>query len=220
MIKAVIFDMDGLLIDSEPVWREAEKEIFSLVGMTLTDEMCFETVGLRIDEVVRHWKNKFSWDNYSESEIEEKIIQKVIELIKEKCKVLPGVYEAIHFFKKKNIPLAIASASAVPIIETVVEKLNIKNEFNVIHSAQNEPFGKPHPVVYLSTAKLLGVDPVHCLVFEDSFNGVIAAKAARMKVVAVPEDIHYGEERFHAADWQLRTLEEVEKWWNENILMN
>lgn len=211
--------MDGLLIDSEPVWREAEKEIFALVGITLTDEMCFQTVGLRIDEVVRHWKNKFPWDNYSEKEIEEKVIFRVIELVKEKCKILPGVYSAISFFKSKNLPLAIASASAIPIIETVVEKLKIKNEFKIIHSAQNESFGKPHPAVYLSTAKLLGVDPTECLVFEDSFNGVVSAKAARMKVVAVPEDIHYGELRFHAADWQLKSLEEVEEWWNWKLII-
>lgn len=220
MIKAVIFDMDGLLIDSEPVWREAEKEVFALVGITLTEEMCFQTVGLRIDEVVRHWKNKFPWDNCEDKVIEEKIIQRVIELIKEKCKVLPGVYEAIKFFKDKNIPLAIASASAVPIIETVIEKLNIRNEFKVIHSAQNEQSGKPHPAVYLATAKLLNVDPTECLVFEDSFNGVIAAKAARMKVIAVPEDIHYGELRFHAADWQLKSLVEVEEWWENNFVKN
>lgn len=216
MIKAVIFDMDGLLIDSEPVWREAEKEIFSLVGITLTDEMCFQTVGLRIDEVVKHWKNKFPWDNFSEDEIEQRIIFRVIELVNQKCKVLPGVYESIAFFKTKNLPLAIASASAVPIIEAVVEKLGIKNEFKVIHSAQHELFGKPHPAVYLSAAKFLDVHPSSCLVFEDSFNGVIAAKAARMKVVAVPEDIHYGESRFFAADHIMKSLLEVnEEWWRE-----
>jgi mannitol-1-/sugar-/sorbitol-6-/2-deoxyglucose-6-phosphatase len=208
MIKAVLFDMDGLLIDSEPIWREAEKEIFAKVGIRLTDEMCFETVGLRIDEVVEHWHRIYPWNHPEKNEIRDLIIAKVIELIMKKGNPLPGVYEILNFFRNENIPLGIASASSRQIIATVVDKLEIRNYFNVIHSAEGEQFGKPHPAVYLSAAEMLNVNPVECLVFEDSFNGVIAAKAARMKVIAVPEDIHLGEMRFHAADYQLKSLTE------------
>ena len=69
--------MDGLLIDSEPIWREAEKEIFAEVGITLTDEMCFTTVGLRIDEVVNHWHAKFPWENPSQEMVKEKVIDQI-----------------------------------------------------------------------------------------------------------------------------------------------
>lgn len=206
MLKAVIFDMDGLLIDSEPIWREAEKEIFSEVGITLTDEMCFTTVGLRIDEVVDHWYTKFPWDNPSKEIIKEKIIDRVIELVLEKGEILPGVIQTIEFFHTKNYPLAIASASATRVIDAVTEKLKIKNYFTVIHSAEFEEYGKPHPVVFISTAKKLNVSPQNCLVFEDSLNGVIAAKAARMKVIAVPEPIHHENSKFNVADYKLKSL--------------
>lgn len=215
MLQAIIFDMDGLLIDSEPIWREAEKEIFAEVGITLTDEMCFTTVGLRIDEVVNHWHSKFPWKNPSQEIIKEKVIDKVIELILQKGEILPGVIQTIEYFHSKNYPLAIASASSIRIIDAVIKKLKIKKYFTIIHSAEFEEFGKPHPAVFISTAKKLNVLPQNCLVFEDSLNGVIAAKAARMKVIAVPENIHYDDPRFTVADEKWKNLgvtEQLIKW--------
>jgi HAD superfamily hydrolase (TIGR01509 family) len=206
MLQAIIFDMDGLLIDSEPIWREAEKEIFAEVGITLTDEMCFTTVGLRIDEVVNHWHAKFPWENPSQEIIKEKVIDKVIELILQKGEILPGVIQTIEYFYSKNYPLAIASASSMRIIDAVTEKLKIKKYFTIIHSAEFEEYGKPHPAVFISTAKKLNVLPQNCLVFEDSLNGVIAAKAARMKVIAVPEPIHFENLKFNIADLKLKSL--------------
>jgi HAD superfamily hydrolase (TIGR01509 family) len=206
MLNAVIFDMDGLLIDSEPIWREAEKEIFAEVGITLTDEMCFTTVGLRIDEVVNHWHSKYHWENPSQEIIKEILIDKVIELILQKGEILPGVIQTIEYFYSKNYPLAIASASSMRIIDAVTEKLKIKKYFTIIHSAEFEEFGKPHPAVFISTAKKLNVLPQNCLVFEDSLNGIIAAKAARMKVIAVPEPIHFENSKFNSADLKLKSL--------------
>lgn len=206
MLQAIIFDMDGLLIDSEPIWREAEKEIFAEVGITLTDEMCFTTVGLRIDEVVNHWYAKFPWKNTSQEIIKEKVIDKVIELILQKGEILPGVIQTIEYFYSKNYPLAIASASSMRIIDAVTEKLKIKKYFTIIHSAEFEEYGKPHPAVFISTAKKLNVFPQNCLVFEDSLNGVIAGKAARMKVIAVPETIHFENLKFNIADLKLKSL--------------
>lgn len=211
MLQAIIFDMDGLLIDSEPIWREAEKEIFAEVGITLTDEMCFTTIGLRIDEVVNHWYAKFPWENPTQEMIKEKVIDKVIELILQKGEILPGVIQTIDYFHSKNYPLAIASASSMRIIDAVTEKLKIKKYFTIIHSAEFEEYGKPHPAVFISTAKKLNVLPQNCLVFEDSLNGVIAAKAARMKVIAVPENIYYDNPRFSIADDKWKNLGVIEK---------
>ena len=210
MLEAIIFDMDGLLIDSEPIWREAEKEIFAEVGITLTDEMCFTTVGLRIDEVVNHWHAKFPWENPSQEMVKEKVIDQVIELILQKGEILPGVIQTIEYFHSKNYPLAIASASSMRIIDAVTEKLKIKKYFTIIHSAEFEEYGKPHPAVFISTAKKLNVLPQNCLVFEDSLNGVIAAKAARMKVIAVPEPIHFENLKFAVADEKLKSLIDFE----------
>lgn len=210
MLQAIIFDMDGLLIDSEPIWREAEKEIFAEVGITLTDEMCFTTVGLRIDEVVQHWHSKFPWENPSQEFIKEKVIDKVTELILLKGEVLPGVLKTISYFHSKNYPLAIASASPLKIIRAVVQKFDLEKHFTIIHSAETEEYGKPHPAVFISAAKKLKVLPQHCLVFEDSLNGVIAAKAARMKVIAVPEPIHFENVKFNIADEKLKSLLDFE----------
>jgi sugar-phosphatase len=208
MFKAVIFDMDGLLVNSEPFWREAEKEVFAKVNIRLTDEMCFKTAGLRIDEVVAYWYNKFPWNDLQQEDIIAMIINKMNQLIEEKAEPMPGVYNILDYFTHKNLAMAIASASPMLLINTVVNKLNIRNYFCEICSAENEKYGKPHPDIYLRTAQKLNYQPGECLVFEDSFNGIIAAKAARMKVVAVPEAAIRGHLKFYAADMILNSLEE------------
>ncbi len=110
--------------------------------------------------------------------------------------------------------MALASASYFKLINATLNKLELRDQFNVIHSAEIEPYGKPHPGIFLTTAKNLGVDPEFCLVFEDSLNGVIAAKAARMKCVCVPDPAFRNDTRFSIADIILNSLEE----WNESYM--
>lgn len=208
MIEAVIFDMDGLLIDSEPFWKVVEIEVFKTVGIDLTVEMCLETVGLRIDEVVTYWHEKQPWENISKQAIEDSIVNKMIERITNEGEALPGVYDVIEFFWNKKIPMAIASSSYLRLIEAVVKRLKLKGFFEVIYSAEFEEYGKPNPATFITTAKKLGVSPMKCLVFEDSLNGVLAGKAARMITVAVPD---YENPKFIIADKILNSLEE----WNE-----
>jgi len=208
MIQAIIFDMDGLLIDSEPLWEEAELEVFNQVGVPLTSEMTKQTMGLRVDEVVQHWFDLYPWKDISHKEIEAKIVEKVIALIKEKGTAKEGVNEMIRFFKDKNMPMAIASSSSMDIIETVVKKLHIKNNLDVIYSAEHEQYGKPHPGVYITAAQKLGIASDKCLAFEDSPNGVLAAKAAKMKCVAVPDQKMKNDRRFGIADIILDSLSE------------
>jgi len=207
--KAVIFDMDGLLIDSEPFWKVAEKETFRLVGLELTTQMCERTMGLRIDEVVNYWYSRHPWQDYTLAEIGEKIVMRVKNLIEEQGAALPGVEHAIHLAKEAGMKTAIASASSMILIDTVLDKLAIRDYFDAVHSAQFEEYGKPHPAVFITTAQKLGVPAVSCTVLEDSFYGVIAAKAARMKAIAVPDATHYPQNRFYAADIKLRSLNEL-----------
>lgn len=206
MIEAVLFDMDGLLIDSEPLWRAAEKEIFSSVDITLTDEMCFQTVGLRIDEVVDYWHERFPWNNRTKEALVEDIVQRMEELILAQGEPLPGVFEALALCEKRGLKMAVASSSFERLIEAVLTKFNVRDRFQVVHSAEFEDFGKPHPAVFISAAQQLGVPPTRCLVFEDSVGGVIAAKAARMPCIAVPEEVHQGNPRYAIADLQLKSL--------------
>lgn len=208
MVRAVIFDMDGLLINSEPFWQQAEKEVFGSVGLQLTTAMCESMMGLRIDEVVEHWYNYQPWVGPSQDDIRERIVDRVIELIEENGKLMQGVEYAIDFFASRDLKMSIASSSNMRIISSVVEKFNLEQHFSIIHSAEFEKYGKPHPDIFIHTAQKLEVSPLECLVFEDSFNGVIAAKAARMKVIAIPEPLSYPQTRFDIADIKLSNLSE------------
>jgi len=206
MAKAVIFDMDGLLIDSEPLWRKAEIEIFPKVGIQLTPEDCFKTQGLRIDEVVALWHSRHPWSNISQADLTQQIVDRVIELILEEGQPLQGVEYIIGFFKERNIKIALASSSSYNIIEAVLKTLQIKEHFGTIHSAEEEKWGKPHPAVFITAAEKLAIDPQHCLVFEDSLFGVIAAKAAKMKVIAIPEGTNKTNNKFNVADGIIDSL--------------
>ena len=209
MIKAVIFDLDGLLIDSEPLWQEAEILIFKRVNIFLNSELCSQTRGLRIDEVVDYWYRKSPWTNLTKLEVEELIVSKLIELIHLEGKPLPGVAEAIAFVQSKNVKIALASSSALNIIQAALQKLELADTFVEVYSAESEILGKPHPGVYLTTAKKLNIPPQSCLALEDSLNGVLAAKAAQMKCIAIPEAKQQQNPKFAIANRILASLEEL-----------
>lgn len=206
MIEAVIFDMDGLLIDSEPIWQEAEVEVFNKVGVPLTVEMTPQTMGLRTDEVVSYWHKRHPWKSPSQQEVSQQVDERVIELIREKGVAKDGVAEAVAVCEAAGLPVAVASSSPMLLITTVLEKLGIQEQIKAVHSAHDEEYGKPHPAVYIRTAETLGVEPVHCLALEDSANGVLSAKAAKMKCVAIPEPESRNDKRFGIADIVLHSL--------------
>jgi beta-phosphoglucomutase-like phosphatase (HAD superfamily) len=209
MIKAVIFDMDGLLINSEPFWQEAEIEVFQEMNIHLTQELCQETTGIRVDEVVDYWDRKFPGKQLNKQEVARKIVAKVIELICCKGESKTGVDSILCFLKTQNVKIALATSSAYSIINAVLEQIGIENVFQEISSAMDEEYGKPHPSVYLTTAKKLQVLPQECLVLEDSLSGVIAAKAARMKCIAIPENFPHHSPKFIIADQVLQSLSEI-----------
>ncbi|MEM9051066.1 MAG: hexitol phosphatase HxpB [Bacteroidota bacterium] len=204
MIEAAIFDMDGLLIDSEPFWRRAEMAVFNTVGINLTEDNCRETMGYRLNEVVDLWHSRFPWEGQSKEQVEAEILNKVKELIESEGEPLTGVIDTIQMCKTLNLKTGVASSSAMTLIETTVDKLRIRNEFDILQSAENEEFGKPHPSIFIKTAQILGVRPENCIVFEDSFHGMVAGLAAKMKVIAVPEEIS---DRFSAAHLTLNFLD-------------
>jgi len=209
MIKAVIFDMDGLLIDSEPLWRKAEMEVFAKVGIRLTEDDCKETMGYRLNEVVDLWYARQPWEGLSKREIEEGILDRVSELILSKGKIMEGVNKTIQSCMDLNLKMAIASSSPMKLIMSVVKLLGMERNFDVLHSAEFEPYGKPHPAVFISTAKKLGVSGHNCLVLEDSLHGVISALAAKMKVVAIPDPLQFSNPKFKVADRVFKSLSEL-----------
>ena len=206
MIKAAIFDMDGLLIDSEPLWQEAVIGTFAEHRIDLVREQMKETMGLRVDVVVEHWFNYALRKNPPKKEATEKVIERVAALIREKGHIMPGAKETVEFFAKEKMSLAIASSSPTKVIEAALERISIGEHMSVIHSGENEVFAKPHPAIYITTARKLNLEPEFCLAFEDTLNGVLAVKAARMKCVAVPNEMMRGDKRFCIADLVLGSL--------------
>ena len=205
-MKAAIFDMDGLLLDSEPLWKKAEIVVFNSIGVPLTEELCRETVGVRLDGVVRHWHRKFPWQTESLESVEARILEEVSRLVVEHGKLMPGVSETIEMLRRENYALAVASSSPLQLIRTALEKLEIVDVFSVLHSAEFEEKGKPDPAVYLSAMSRLGFEPDDCVAFEDSVPGVRAAKSAGARVIAVPDPVDISNPGFAAADVVLSSL--------------
>lgn len=206
---AFIFDMDGVLIDSEPLWKIAMEQTFQEVGCNLTKKDFQKTVGMRIDEVVTYWFNHIGWEGTPAKEVEKRIIQRMIALIEENGKPLPGVIETLNFLKNSGKRIGLATSSYTILIATVLRTLGIEDAFDFVHSAEHEKYGKPHPAVYLTVAEKLGVNPKECVVIEDSINGVISGKAAKMMVICIPERTHHPEPKLILADIQFDSMMEL-----------
>jgi sugar-phosphatase len=208
MIEAIIFDMDGVIIDSEPLWKKAIINIMRQEGFDFTIDMCNRTKGMRVDEVIKYWKTELKAD-FDSNKLSKEIVEEVIYLIKKEGESIQGLEKLLDKAKSNNLKIALASSSPSIIINVVLKKLNIIDYFDIIQSAEKEEFGKPHPGVFITTAKKLNVNPINCLVIEDSLHGVIAGKAAKMKVIAIPEKEEKQLNKFSIADSIVNKLKEI-----------
>jgi HAD superfamily hydrolase (TIGR01509 family) len=206
MIEAVIFDLDGIIIESEPLWKETEKKVFAGIGLNLTTEMCSRTIGLDTYDTIKFWYTEMPWKGKDFTRLYEEIIETMRITMQEKVQLKEGFMESLRMLKGKSLPVAVATSSPPVLIETALNKFGILEEFDILNSSIKEEYGKPHPAVYLTTARRLGKDPRNCLAFEDSFNGAIAAKAARMRVVTVPDPSEFQNRRFDFSDLKLSSL--------------
>ena len=206
MIEGFIFDLDGTIVDSEPLWDEAHLKIFQDEGTILSDEDNLPTRGLHTFDAVKLLYPKIKSPTRSIQEITDAINSTALMLILEKGKLKPGVKKAIVMLAKMNLPIAIASSSTKLIIENLLTHFKIGKYFTSIRSGEEEEFGKPHPGIFLNCANLMHVDPRTCVVFEDSFNGMIAAKAAKMNLVAFLDIGNFGETKYDFADLKLESF--------------
>ncbi len=202
---AAVFDMDGLLLESESCWRTAEREASDALGLGLTDDDFRSTMGVRMRDVAKIWFGWQPWEGPSVEEVADGVVARVIELIAD-ADPLPGVIDALDLLERRGLRLALCSSSDDALIDAAVEALGIADRFELLHSAEHNDFGKPHPDPYLSTAAKLGVAPDRCLAFEDSVNGCLSAKSAGMAVVAVPDADARGSARFGFTDVVLESL--------------
>lgn len=210
MVNTVLFDMDGLLLDTEPLWGVSMLRIAAKHNIPITAKQFKETTGLRIYEVTDYWAIKYPWQGSTALEVANEILDDIIAASKTAGRVLPGVIQTLELLRQHNFKIGLASSSPAVMIDALVEHFEIKHYFDCITSADAVDLGKPHPAVFLHCAQSLGSSPLNCLVLEDSVNGMIAGKAARMKVLVVPDEVHFDDPRFTVADAKLRSLEDFD----------
>lgn len=182
--KAVIFDMDGVLVDSEGLWKQAEFEVFSSLGVSVTEKESQQTQCMTTEEVTRFWHEQFPWKGRTLPEVEAMVIQRLMELIRSEDCTVQGIVPFIKKLKTRQYKIGLATNAPEKIIPTVLEKTRTADLFDIVSSADHEEKGKPHPAIYLSTARKLKVRPQECAVIEDSPTGMEAAKSAGMTVIA------------------------------------
>ena len=213
-VEAVILDMDGLLIDTEPVWRAAQAAVFAGIGIALRESDLLDSTGQPVEELIPAWRQRspgpdLASTELSDDEIADRIIDQVIGYVKARGQPMPGVTAAIARFERYGLRLAIASSSPLRLIDAVCDRLGLAR-IEVRCSAREEVRGKPAPDVYLTAARRLGVAAAACLALEDSPNGVASAKAAGMRCVAVPDPLLVSDPRYREADLVLPSLTDLD----------
>ncbi|MGH1516537.1 hexitol phosphatase HxpB [Chryseobacterium sp. JK1] len=206
-LKAIIFDMDGVLVDSEGFWAKAELDVFSSYGVQITDELAAQTKYMTTQEVTEFWYDKFPWENLNVSSVEQEVVSRVIEMIHSEDCAMDGIKEFIKTIKDKEYKVGLATNAPLRVADAVLEKLQIRDYFDAVHSSEFEKQGKPHPAVYLTSAKKLGVEPKHCIAIEDSYSGLKAAKEAGMKTVVFTNDNETLD--FEIADFKILNFKEA-----------
>jgi HAD superfamily hydrolase (TIGR01509 family) len=209
-LRAVIFDMDGVLIDTEPVWRDVEIEVFGSLGVHLTEAECRQTMGMRVVEVVEMRHQMQPWPGESVAEVTSRIVGGVIDHVRAEGVAIDGALSAIATVRRGGLLCAVASSSPSALISAVLESLGIDKDVDVVCSADDDVNGKPAPDIYLRTAAELGVSAASCLAVEDSVNGVLSARAAGMPCVAVPDEVTASDPRLAAATVTLESLRDLD----------
>ena len=167
--------MDGLLVDSEPIWHDVEIDIFGRYGVPLTVQRCLETKGMFLGEAVDHWYARYPWSGASRHDVAAEILEAMAHRLEQAVELKPGAIHALDFCRARGAVLALAASSPRLLIDSVVRRFDLAKRFAVVHSGEDEELSKPHPAIFLTTAALLGVLPAACVVFEDSAAGVLAA---------------------------------------------
>jgi sugar-phosphatase len=207
--------MDGLLIDTEPVWRAAQSAVFAGFGVALSESDLLDSTGQPIEELIPVWRRRppapdRAGPELTDTEIAEEIIDRVIAHVTAEGQPMPGVTAAIALFERCGLRLAIASSSPLRLIDAVCDRLGL-TRITVRCSAMDEARGKPAPDVYLTAARRLGVAAASCLALEDSPAGIASARSAGMRCVAVPDPLLAADPRYREADLVLESLTSLDQ---------
>ena len=208
MIDGVVFDLDGLLLDSEQVWDAAREELARERGGHWHDRAQRDMMGMSSQEWSRYMHDVVGLRDPPE-EISAEVVRRLEHLYREHLPVIPGARESVERLAERW-PLALASSSNRELIDLALELMGIAHLFQATVSSEEVGRGKPAPDVYLEAARRLDVDPTRAAAIEDSHNGIRAAKAAGMRVIAIPNQ-HFppDEEALAQADVVLNSLAEL-----------
>lgn len=200
--------MDGIIIDSEPYWKEAEIKVYQSVGLVLTEEMCERTTGLGTFEAVNYWYSQIPWSGKTILQICHEIEHQVYQLILQHGQPMKGFLELVQYIKSTGLKIGLASSSPLYLIDAVLNKLDIRKFFDAYSSSEFEEGGKPNPAVYIRTAEKLNVESYECIAFEDSINGMKAALSAGMFTIVMPISQFKNNSEYNKANMKIKSLDE------------
>jgi HAD superfamily hydrolase (TIGR01509 family) len=209
-IKGIIYDLDDLMVNSDPLHNEAWEALLNGLGHSLNDipqEMKTKFIGRRAIDFMRAMIQELKLKG-SEEELYKKKTQIFLSLVKEKLEPLPGLFRSIKLFKENGFKLAIASSGARQYIDLVVSKLALQGIFDVIISGDEVKVGKPNPEICIVTCRRLSLRPEECLVLEDATSGIESAKRAGCRCIAV-KNRNTPPQELSKADCVVNALEEV-----------
>jgi HAD superfamily hydrolase (TIGR01509 family) len=183
-LAAVVFDLDGVLIDSEPVWDGARRAVVADTGARWRASATSDMMGMSAPEWSRYLRDELGVP-LGPDEITERVVARVLASYRRELPLLPGAVAAVERLAARW-PLGLASSANRPVIDTVLERAGLADSFSATVSSEEVARGKPAPDVYLAAARALGVEPAHAAAVEDSSNGLRSAAAAQLVVVAIP----------------------------------
>jgi HAD superfamily hydrolase (TIGR01509 family) len=208
VIEAVVFDLDGVLLDTEELWDEARRRLAEERGAPWPDDAQRAMMGMSAPEWSRYMHDVIGLAEPPE-EISTEVVRRLEALYRERLPLVPGALEAVGRIGARR-PLGIASSSNLPLIDLFLELTATQELFRATVSSEEVERGKPAPDVYLEAARRLGVDPASCAAIEDSENGIRSASAAGMRVVAIPNRVFRpSDEALSLADVVLASLDEL-----------
>jgi HAD superfamily hydrolase (TIGR01509 family) len=208
LIDAVIFDLDGVLLDSESAWLDAKRAVVEEWGGRWKDEATRAMLGMSAPEWSVYMRDELAVDRDPHA-IDVEVVKRLLEDYRERLPLLPGAVDAVERLAQRW-PLGLASSSNLEVIEVVMEAGGFARFFETWVSSEEVARGKPAPDVFLEAARRMGIDPRACAAVEDSHNGILAAHAAGMVVIALPNhEFPPGEEALSRADRVLGSLDEL-----------
>ena len=208
MLELVVFDVDGLMIDTESVWKDAFDVVGNKYGISnLGDALFSKLVGKRLED------EKEAIDEHIPSEIQEELLDEWREIglrsLEREVPVKPGLYEILDFLEENHIKMAVATTTRRELTEQRLKKIGVFDRFDYVLCGDEVTKRKPNPEIYETVLKKMGVKPENCIVLEDSKNGIRAAYNANMRRVWIPDQVQFDEEDMKYVDLQCKDLKRV-----------